>query len=72
MAKTKMRKEKRKVQKTDEKLREWFADELKKKDIEIENLRKDNAALLATALREGSKANDILDRAKKAIKNFGR
>lgn len=45
----------------------WYKDQLAEKDREIKELKKENALLLATALKQGAKTRDIFEMAKKAI-----
>jgi hypothetical protein len=42
--------------------------QLEEKDKVISRLKKENAALLATALKQGAKTREIFERAKKAMK----
>ncbi len=50
-----------------EKLKKWYESQLSEKDKIIENLKKENAMLLATALKQGAQTREVFERAKKAV-----
>ncbi len=48
-------------------LNKWYSMQLEEKEKIISRLKKENAALLATALKQGAKTREIFERAKKAM-----
>ncbi len=51
-----------------EKIREAFYEQIKRKDEEIERLKKENRILIATALKQSAKNDEIRERLEKAAK----
>ena len=49
-------------------VKQWYKDHLAEKDKEIKELKKENAILLAIALKQGVKTKEIFERAKNAMK----
>jgi len=49
-------------------LNEWYRQKLEERDKIIEKLKRENAVLLSTALRQGQKTKQIFDMAEKAMK----
>ena len=51
-----------------EKLKKWYATELKRRDKQLEKLKKENVALLKAALKQGLATREIEERVKTALK----
>ena len=49
-------------------IQEWYNEHLADKDKEIDRLKRENAILLSTALKQGARAREILERTEKEMK----
>ena len=54
--------------KTQEDVEKWYAEELKRKDEQIDKLKRENAAILQTALNQGVKLTNFEQRLKELTK----
>lgn len=59
---------KRKPDKEVAKLKKWYAEELKRRDDEIEQLKEKNLALLKAAMNQSRKLEDMKIKLEKAMK----
>ncbi|MBN1155995.1 hypothetical protein JXA85_00120 [Candidatus Woesearchaeota archaeon] len=51
-----------------DRIRTAFSEQLKRKDEEIERLKKENRVLIATALKQSEKNKELLEKLEKAAK----
>ena len=50
------------------KLKKWYEAELKRRDQQIDKLKKENLALLKTALKQGLRTSEMRERLKASLK----
>ena len=51
-----------------EKIKKWYAEELERRDKQIEDLKEENQLLLKTSLNHSKKIDELTEKLRKAIK----
>jgi len=51
-----------------EKIKKWYAEELERKDKQIEDLKEENLLLLGTSLNHSKKIDELTEKLRKVIK----